>query len=468
MSEQVTTAALVTAPARGGIAVIVLSGSGRDGILRRVFRPRGDLPAEGGRGPQSRGIGFGVPLSLGWIVTPDATEERVDEAVVVLENRGRYPIFKVRKSGNRVASPILPRAEINIHGGPHVARRVLALLKDCGARVLSGAVDDPTLAQPAPGLDNPAIAEEMLQALRLAGTPLAASAVTQQWSAGLSALAQSLLTEASPQQAAPAAGRLRSAAEALPLMTRLLHPAEVVIAGPPNAGKSSLANALMGRDVSIVSETPGTTRDWVRHLADADGVPVWLTDTAGLWDIGAAGCPAGAEGDPKRGTSRLGTPSVDAEAVRRAWQRVETADLIICVISEVAAANGPLVAKLRNRANVINVSSKSDVCPPLPGTDGDPKRPVRDVPLGRLGTPLAVSARTLAGVSELRRLIRRRLGLAEFDPTAAMAFTDRQARLLQAAADAAERGEMPACRAGLQALTRGGSPKPIRRLWGPR
>ncbi len=84
-------ARLVTAPARGGIAVIVLSGPGVGEILRDVFRPRGRPPAEG-------------RLALGWLVDG---EDLLDEAVVSLLNGGEC-------------------AEINIHGGSHLARRVLA------------------------------------------------------------------------------------------------------------------------------------------------------------------------------------------------------------------------------------------------------------------------------------------------------------------------------------------------------
>jgi tRNA modification GTPase len=58
----------------------------------------------------------------------------------------------------------------------------------------------------------------------------------------------------------------------------------VVLAGSPNTGKSSLLNALAGREAAIVSSRPGTTRDVVEVLLDLDGVPVVLRDTAGLRD----------------------------------------------------------------------------------------------------------------------------------------------------------------------------------------
>jgi len=376
VSGSATTARLLTAPARGGIAVILLAGPDVRAILAKVFRPRKAAPSP------SR-------LSLGWLVRE---EEVLDEAVVALGRGGDQDW-----------------AEINIHGGPHVARRVLTALVECGAEMVVDAEVDPTLAVPAEGLDNPAVTEEMLSALGRAATPLVVSAVTAQWRGGLSALAAS---------ARPDPAGLRASADALCLMKRLLRPAEVVIAGPPNVGKSALANAVVGREVSIVSDTPGTTRDWVRAPADAEGVPIWLTDTAGLW--GAA------EG-------------ADAEAVRRAWAQIASADLILLLTAGQAGDEhtGPLLDRLRRRGRVLNVAAKCDVAGP------DARAEV------------CVSAKTFAGLDDLRRAIRRRLGFADFDPAAPMAFTKRQARLLSAAAEAIERGDREGGRSILRELLAG-------------
>src|SRR5690606_7062587 len=66
---------------------------------------------------------------------------------------------------------------------------------------------------------------------------------------------------------------------------RLLHDGmTVVIAGPPNAGKSSLLNALAGTDAAIVTDIPGTTRDVLRERIQLDGLPLHVIDTAGLRD----------------------------------------------------------------------------------------------------------------------------------------------------------------------------------------
>jgi len=363
-------AALLTSPARGGIAVIALGGPGAGEVLDRVFRPRGAAPAAG-------------RLSLGWIVHDG---QGVDEAIVAeLDGGGGY--------------------EINIHGGPRAARAVLTALREMGAEVARPGRIDPALVKPHGRWENPAIAAEMLQAIRRAMTPLAASAVAAQWSGGISALAAT----------APEAPALRQAARAAPLMRRLLDPAEVVIAGPPNAGKSALANALAGRRASIVSESPGTTRDWVRLPAEADGVPIWLTDTAGLW------APPG---------------GVDAEAVRRAWGRIESADLVICLRDPTGPADENL-RRLKELTNVLVVGGKCDLAAPPPGCE------------------LGVSGLTMVGLTPLRRAIRGRLGFGRFDPLAAMAFTDRQERLLTAAADAVEARDGESARAALHELLAG-------------
>ena len=86
---------------------------------------------------------------------------------------------------------------------------------------------------------------------------------------------------------------------------------EVVIAGRPNAGKSSLLNALSGRDSAIVTDLAGTTRDVLREYIDIDGMPIHLIDTAGL---------------------RESDNPVEQEGIRRAWAEIAKADRVLLVI----------------------------------------------------------------------------------------------------------------------------------------
>ena len=91
---------------------------------------------------------------------------------------------------------------------------------------------------------------------------------------------------------------------------RLRAGAEIAVAGPPNAGKSSLVNRLAKRDAAIVNATPGTTRDVVEVRLDLDGLPVTVADTAGL---------------------RTTADAVEREGVRRAERRARTADRVLAV-----------------------------------------------------------------------------------------------------------------------------------------
>ncbi|MBC8012628.1 MAG: tRNA uridine-5-carboxymethylaminomethyl(34) synthesis GTPase MnmE [Methyloceanibacter sp.] len=96
---------------------------------------------------------------------------------------------------------------------------------------------------------------------------------------------------------------------------RLRDGLRVVIAGPPNAGKSSLLNALAKRDVVIVSEEAGTTRDIIEVHLDLGGLPVILTDTAGI---------------------REAQGKVEEEGIRRALARAEQADLVLWLVDATA------------------------------------------------------------------------------------------------------------------------------------
>jgi tRNA modification GTPase len=110
----------------------------------------------------------------------------------------------------------------------------------------------------------------------------------------------------------------------------------LALVGPPNAGKSSLLNVLAQRDVAIVSETPGTTRDVVEVMLNLGGYPVHVADTAGLRETGDA---------------------IEAEGVRRAHARARDSDLVLLLLDGAAPSQPATV-----RADLV-VWNKSE----LPG-----------------------------------------------------------------------------------------------------
>lgn len=95
---------------------------------------------------------------------------------------------------------------------------------------------------------------------------------------------------------------------------------KLVIMGRPNAGKSSLLNALSGRDSAIVTPIEGTTRDVLRERIHIDGMPLHLVDTAGLRDS---------------------TDEIEQEGIRRAWQELETADHMVLVVDSAISETAP-------------------------------------------------------------------------------------------------------------------------------
>lgn len=146
---------------------------------------------------------------------------------------------------------------------------------------------------------------------------------------------------------------------------RLREGFSVAITGAPNAGKSTLLNALAQRDVAIVSDIPGTTRDAIEVALDLSGVPVVLIDTAGIRETD----------DP-----------VEREGVKRAIARAEVADLVILL----EPAGGPkLSLPIREDQTLWRVKTKTDLI------DSDSKQTLNQKDF------LSISSRTGAGIDEL-------------------------------------------------------------------
>jgi tRNA modification GTPase len=113
----------------------------------------------------------------------------------------------------------------------------------------------------------------------------------------------------------------------------------VALVGPPNAGKSSLLNALLGRDQAIVSALPGTTRDVVEGTIVLAGVPVRLLDTAGI------------------GTA---SDTIEAEGIRRSFRAIQESDLLLVVLDGGVAPDRRVLDETVGHARLI-VCTKSDL-----------------------------------------------------------------------------------------------------------
>lgn len=179
---------------------------------------------------------------------------------------------------------------------------------------------------------------------------------------------------------------------------RLLSGANVVVTGPPNAGKSSLVNLLSQKPVSIVSPEPGTTRDVLETPVDLAGFPVLLSDTAGL---------------------REGVGAVEQEGVRRARHRLEQADIILGVLdaSDLASSSScsfldtvvtPLLAQSQDSGGqrLLLLLNKSDLL--------SANAPACDI---SLPPHLLLSCHTGAGMDSLLQALKTELAAVCGDPS---------------------------------------------------
>ncbi|MFD2191351.1 tRNA uridine-5-carboxymethylaminomethyl(34) synthesis GTPase MnmE [Pistricoccus aurantiacus] len=188
----------------------------------------------------------------------------------------------------------------------------------------------------------------------------------------------------------------------------------VVIAGRPNAGKSSLLNALTEQDTAIVTDVAGTTRDVLREHIHLDGMPLHVIDTAGLRD----------------------TPdAVERIGVARAWAEIEKADRVLLLMDAAASdATDPMhiwpefVARLPDPSRLTLVRNKIDTSHEAPGIDLSTATPV-----------IRLSAKTGEGVDNLKEHLKAVMG---FSATTEGRFSARRRHLdaLDRAAKALENG----------------------------
>jgi tRNA modification GTPase len=372
MAGPATIYALSSGHGRAGVAVIRVSGPAAGVALDRLAPPR----------PKPRNAALRTVRS--------ETGEILDGALVLWIPGPRS------ETGEDMA-------EFHVHGGRAVIAGVLAALSalpgfrlagpgEFARRAFENGKIDLTAAEAVADLVDADTAAQRRQALRQAGGALAR--LYDGWRNDLiraQALAESAIDFS--DEADVGAGAL---AEARALVGRLA-PAirahlddgrrgeilregfRVAIAGPPNAGKSSLLNALVRREAAIVSEEAGTTRDIVEVTLDLGGVPVILSDTAGIRE---------AEG------------KVEREGIRRALAHARAADLVLwlsdATVPQAQSAPVDLAAHAGEVLLIVNKVDLAKVEPPSAGVEVDSARVLR------------ISALTGEGLAELAEAVGRR------------------------------------------------------------
>ncbi|MCC2675569.1 MAG: tRNA uridine-5-carboxymethylaminomethyl(34) synthesis GTPase MnmE [Ramlibacter sp.] len=312
--------------------------------------------------------------------------------------------------------------ELQAHGGPVVLQLLLARCLEAGAAMSLRVAEPGEFTQRAflNGKLDLAQAEaiaDLIDASTEAAARSATRSLAGEFSREIHALRDALihlrmLVEATldfPEeeidflQKADAAGQLERLQANLARVMQRAHQGallregiNVVIAGQPNAGKSSLLNALAGAELAIVTPIPGTTRDIVRQTIQIEGVPLHVVDTAGL---------------------REGADTVEQIGIERAWGQIEKADAVVFLHdltrgaeSAYQEADASIASKLPSDVPVVDVWNKTDAMVRHPREGGDP-----GLPHSGAGEPwipasagmtaraaLAVSAKTGTGLDQLR------------------------------------------------------------------
>ena len=396
-------AAIATAPGRGGIGVVRVSGKDLAQLTRALL---GRLPA---------------PRRAIRAAFVDARGAAIDDGLAL------YFPAPHSYTGEDVL-------ELQGHGGPVVMQMLLKRCLELGARLAEpGEFTRRAFLNDKLDLAQAESVADLIEAATDSAARCALRSLRGEFSAAIEELLRQLIElrmlveatldfpeeELDPMDRADAKGRharLLGAIETALAKSRqgslLRTGLQVVLAGQPNVGKSSLLNRLAGEELAIVTPIAGTTRDSVRQTIQIDGVPLSIVDTAGLRDT-------------QDEVERLG--------VARTWSEIGKADVVLLLVDARAGVTKQdleLVARIPQGAKRVFVHNKID----LAGAD---PRVQRDA----AATSLYLSAKTGAGMDLLRAEL---LGIAGWQQGAEDLFMARERHLValrQAAQHAARAGE---------------------------
>jgi tRNA modification GTPase len=372
MNDDPIIAAIATAPGRGGIGVIRVSGPRLDQFIAAIAG--GTLP------PRHAAVREFL----------DARREVIDEGIAL------YFPAPHSYTGEDVL-------ELQAHGGPVILQMLLKRCLELGARTAQPGEftrraylnDKLDLAQ----------AESVADLIDAATTEAARGALRSlrgAFSERINELARGLielrtLVEASLDfpdeeveiikradgegQLAALRHKLRDVLSASRQGSLLREGVQVVLAGQPNVGKSSLLNRLAGEELAIVTEIPGTTRDAIRQSISLDGVPAHVIDTAGL---------------------RESSDPVERIGVTRSWSAIEHADLVVLLVDATqgeTSADRDILDRMPASLPRVRVVNKIDLHGRSPSLEREDSM-----------TTVWLSAKTGAGLDLLKQAVLQAIG----------------------------------------------------------
>jgi tRNA modification GTPase len=360
-------AAVMTGKGTGAIATIQLFGKSAKSVLKKIFQP-----ASGKEGNFTPG-----KILLGHI--SDGAES-IDQVTIGYESPNSFAI--------------------NCHGNPLIVANIMQLLQKHGAKLLTADQLLAKILEQQKTLNTIEIEAKLTvaKAKTLEGTKIIASQIDS----GLNKTANYWLqniNSISLDEIKTQANEVLKVSQSAKL---LISGCTIVIAGPPNSGKSTLLNCLAGTQKAIVTDIEGTTRDWVSAQCRIGILAAELIDTAGLAEA-------------------LSQEAINKAAQQKSLEILQTADLILLVLDSNQPAE-KLDSKLLEHLSckkILIVLNKSD----LPA-----KLDANNLPLAEA---VLVSAKFETGIDGLIQEIQEILGVTEPDLEQPIYFTDRQKSLLE-------------------------------------
>jgi tRNA modification GTPase len=366
-------AGVMTAKAVAGISSIQVIGQGSGEVIGRIFKgqPR---KFGGGEDTMKRDSSFHcVPFRMTMVVGAIGHgnicdgEQIIDEVIIGREAENSY--------------------SINCHGNPIIVENILDLLKKYDVKIVEAEEIVEYLAKEKFGSN--IIAIEAETAATKAVTLDGAKIIQYQTKMGLLQTAQWLQKHIDVIHIEDIKIAVEQVLADSKIASYFINGAKVVLAGPPNSGKSTLFNYLCGKEKAIVADVAGTTRDWLNAKIRLKNIQAEIFDTAGLDE------------------ALSGKNIIDEQSQKRAAELAASADLVLYVVE-----NRMQNLESRTQKNRIVVFNKCDLGGDV-SADG-----------------FKVSAKTGDGVKELLGAIEASLGVADFDLKKTVCFTDRQRKIL--------------------------------------